>query len=117
MNRRIRKHYDILHLLARCKCSKQFKALLSNADKETVRCLCECIQNVLMGNIPLSDSKTKKLKTHRTTLRRIIDKRTRLKEKRKLLSQTGGFLPLLLAPIVGLAGSLIGDAIAGVIRK
>ncbi len=86
-----------------------------HADKDLVRCLCECIQNVAVGNVKIGKSRRLKLKKHRATLRSIINRKTPLGRKRKLLSQTGGFLPLLLAPIIGIAGSLIGDAISGAI--
>jgi len=37
--------------------------------------------------------------------------------KRDLLIQKGGFLPALLAPIIGLVGGLVGDLIGSAIRK
>jgi len=117
MNRSIRNNIDALRLLAKSKRPKQCKAIIEAADKDLIRCLCECIQNVMVGNVPIPQSKRTRLKRHRNILRNIVDKRTRYLKKKKLLSQTGGFLPLLLAPIIGLAGSLIGDAISGAINR
>jgi hypothetical protein len=51
------------------------------------------------------------------TLREIVDRKTNLTKKRKLLVQKGGFLPALLAPIIGVATGLIGDLIGNLIKK
>ena len=40
------------------------------------------------------------------------DKYKTIKKKRQLLLQEGGFLPALLAPIISLAGGLIGELVA-----
>jgi len=113
---RVKKHLGILQYLCKCPSkSCQFKALMKHADKDLVRCLCECIQNVTLGNVKIGRQRRKKLAKHKGVLRRILNRKTSVGRKRKLLGQTGGFLPLLLAPIIGLAGSLIGDAISGAI--
>lgn len=106
----------MLGVLAKSK-PRQCRALLQCADKELIGCLCECIQNVTKGNVRIDGARKRRLAKHKAKLRKILDKRTKLGRKRQLLSQTGGFLPLLLAPIIGLAGSLIGDAISGAINR
>jgi len=58
-----------------------------------------------------------KLRRHKSKIRKIIDKETKLAKKRELLTQSGGFLPLLLAPIISLVGGLVGEAIGGAISK
>jgi len=115
--RRLRKHLPLLRVIAGSRRPKQCQSLLQHADKEFVECLCECIQNVTQGNLHIDKHRRQRLVKHKGLLRRIIDKRTGLRRKRKLLTQSGGFLPLLLAPIIGLAGSLIGDAISGAINR
>jgi hypothetical protein len=117
MNRRVRKHLATLQFLAKSAKPSQAKAVLKCANKDLVGCLCECIQNVTMGNVAIGKSRRKKLSKHKRRLRQILDKGTNLSSKRKLLVQSGGFLPLLLAPIIGIAGSLIGDAISGAINN
>jgi hypothetical protein len=117
MNKRVRKHLAVLQFLAKSAKPNQAKAVLKCADRDLVGCLCECIQNVAMGNVAIDKGRKKKLAKHKQCLRQILDKGTKLKKKRKLLVQSGGFLPLLLAPIIGIAGSLIGDAISGAINR
>lgn len=97
--------------------------LLRAADKNLVRCICECILNILKGNIVLPGKDKKKLSKHKKVLRKLVDKintnRTAVpsqagsttgkrkstldgwkKKKRILLQSGGGFLPLLIAPLI-----------------
>lgn len=53
----------------------------------------------------------KRLRRHTKKLRKITNNKTSLKEKRKLLAQRGGFLPLLLAALPAL-GSIVGGVIS-----
>jgi len=53
----------------------------------------------------------KKLKKHCVALRKLTNKKTTIKMKRKLLSQRGGMLPLLLAALPAI-GSIIGGIIS-----
>lgn len=85
------------------------QALLRTADDTLVRNICECALNTLRGNVRLSADQKKRLSKHRKTLRRLACDRGSWKSKKRLLVQRGGFLPLLLAPIIGsLVASLIG---------
>ena len=59
----------------------------------------------------LHPSMTKKLKRHSRALRKLVSKKTSLKAKRKVLSQQGGFLPLLLAALPAV-GSIVGGIIS-----
>jgi len=49
----------------------------------------------------------KSLRRHRNKLSDLARLKTPIAKKRKIL-QTGGFLPLLLAPLLGIASSIIG---------
>jgi len=116
MSERMAKHYELLRLLSKAN-HKQRKALIENTNNEFIYCICECIQNLLKGNVPCSHVRRTKLKQSADVLRQIVHRRTPLKQKRELLVQQGGFLPALLAPIVGIAGGLIGDLLGNLIRK
>ena len=110
MSSRVRKHADMLKVLAKTK-PATCKAIMQNADKDLVDCLCECAHNILKGNVPLSKPQKTKLTRHKQDLRAIAKKTTRQKEKKDIL-QKGGFLPALLAPLLApviapLAGKLI----------
>ncbi len=107
---------EILKILKKAK-PEQRKALLKVADPDLIICLCECVDNILRGNIKLTKKKTEELGKHAKVLRKIQDRTVPKETKRKLLIQNGGFLPALLAPIIGIAGSLIGDLVGGLIKK
>jgi len=115
-SKRMVKHYQLLKLLSKAK-EEQRKALIENTDKELIFCICECIQNLLAGNVPCSHARRRTLKKSADVLREIIRCKTPLKTKRQLLIQQGGFLPALLAPIVGIVGGLIGDLIGNLANK
>lgn len=59
----------------------------------------------------LRPSLQKKLKRHGKALRKLTNKKTSIKMKRKMLSQRGGFLPLILAALPAI-GSIIGGIVS-----
>lgn len=61
----------------------------------------------------LQPSLRKKLKRHSKALRKLTNVKTAIKTKRKMLTQRGGFLPLLLAALPAV-GSIIGGVISRV---
>lgn len=79
----------------------QRASFLRTADNNLVKCIQECIFNTLKGNVPLRYNEKKRLANHKSILRRVAVKRGNWKSKRKLLVQRGGFLPYLIAPILG----------------
>lgn len=79
----------------------QRSAVLRKADPALIRCICECILNILRGNVPLTTSHKKKLKRHITILRKLSSGGSNLNTKKKIIIQKGGFLPLFLAPVLG----------------
>lgn len=116
MSKRIKKHLEILKILKKSK-PNQRKALLEAADSSLIYCICECIDNILRGNVKLTAAKKRELAKYVGVLRKISDRKTKLDKKRALLVQNGGFLPALLAPVLTIAGGLIGDLVGGLIRK
>lgn len=95
-----RKHTAILQALYHLT-SEQRIALLQKADLKLVKCICECALNILRGNVPLKQTHKQRLKRYACILRRLANKNNSLKKKKRLIIQRGGFLPLLLAPILG----------------
>ena len=93
----LKKNAQLLRVLAQAK-PHMCKAIIGAADRDLVTCLCECAQNILNGNVPLSKSHLKHLQRHRTDVRKLAKKRTAKHTKKKIL-QKGGFLSALLAPI------------------
>jgi len=94
------KHAAILQALCHLT-SEQRVAILKKADPKLVRCICECALNILRGNVPLKHPYKQRLRRYATILRRLADKNNSWRCKKRLIVQRGGFLPLLLAPILG----------------
>ena len=73
---------------------------MDEGGKELQKCLRECAVNILKGNIPLTPAQLKKLKRFKEKVRLLAAYKTPVKKRREL-EQSGGFLPALLAPVVG----------------
>lgn len=115
--KRLLRHLAILKRLRSMRNPQQIGAAVKNASPNLIKCLVDCCHNVSCGNIPVGKKTIKQLRRHKKTIRQILNRKAKAKRKRQLLSQSGGFLPLLLAPIIGLAGSLAGEAISSAISR
>ncbi len=100
MTRTVENNLEVLKFL--CKGDQKYtRKLLKHADKKLITCLCECVLNVLNGNVPLSKIEKERLKDHKTLLRKLCKKGGSFKKKKNIITQKGsGFLPLLLTPII-----------------
>jgi hypothetical protein len=78
-----------------------------HCNREFVKCLCECARNIIKGNVPLTSAQLKALRRKRQALKQLVLKKTSLTKKKKLV-QSGGFLGVLLPPIISAIGSLFG---------
>jgi len=78
-----------------------------NADNDFVKCLCECAKNIIKGNVKLTTLQRSKICRRKQSFRKLVLKKTPLKEKREIV-QSGGFLGALLGPIVSILGGLFG---------
>jgi hypothetical protein len=112
MTRRIQKHLSELKQLCRCGPKKR-KEILKKGGRNVKLCLSECALNVLKGNVPLNKKQFSKLKRHRKSLQNLSKKNITNKKSQQLV-QRGGFLPLLLSPILG---ALTSAAIKGISSK
>lgn len=101
MDRNVTTHLELFKALEKAK-PRVRKSLLETATCDLVRCLVEVAHNTLNGNVALTADEKKKLKKHRTSLRRLVVPGESAHKKRKLLVQQGGgfFFPALLAPII-----------------
>ena len=79
--------------------------IIDEGGMELVHCICDCVYNILQGNIPMTEEEKQRLKRHRYCLRDLANKKTSDK-KRKHLIQDGGFLEALIPLLVGLVGKL-----------
>ena len=117
MSKRLERNYKTLKLLHKCKTKGERTKILKLADKDLIACLCECAHNLLKGNVKLTKKRKDDLKRHKNCLRELVDKRKGLETKRNILIQKGGLLPALLAPIISLAGGLVGELVGRLIPK
>ena len=105
MTKRLRKHANMLRALHNAS-PKLKKVIIKEADKDLITALCDCANNVLKGNVPLSDKQKKCLRRHKRSLRILTQQNTLARKKRIL--QSGGFLGSLLTPLLGILGSVLG---------
>ena len=101
---------DLLRVLGHCQ-PKIRNAILKNCENDLIHIICDCVYNVVKGNVPgLTQKKVNILACHKSSLIKLT-KRLPIKEKRKILVQKGdGFLPFLLpliAPLIAKAVSKI----------
>jgi hypothetical protein len=84
------------------------RKIIKSCDKVMIDCFCECATNVIKGHVPLKKGQFERLRRHKRILRKLILKRTPIKQKKKIL-QTGGFLGALIGPVLTfLASKLFG---------
>jgi hypothetical protein len=108
--KKLKKNIGYIDVLSKAK-KKQRDAIIKTADNELIQCLCECALNVLNGNVPLKNSDFQRLGKYKQQLRNLSDPDIHFNQKRDVL-QRGGFLPLLLTPILTLAGQLLANSLA-----
>lgn len=79
---------------------------LETCNIDFVNCVCECVKNVLKGNVPLTVDQLKKLKRRKRALRELVLKKTSNTKRRRII-QTGGFLGALIPAAIGILGGLL----------
>jgi hypothetical protein len=94
--------------------SRQRKELIRTASKDQILSVCECAFNILQKNVQLTPYQLKQFRKAKRIVYKIADRTVPINTKKKVLEQSGGFLPLLLAPIVG---SILGALAERVISK
>ena len=106
MSALVRRNFDTLKVLRQAKPKLQ-KAIIANGTNDLVLALAEVVSNVLNGNIKIPEGKRKILSRHKTAIRKIADKKTKVPAKRKLLVQRGGFLATVLPAALSVLASLL----------
>lgn len=76
------------------------RALIQAADREFMLCLCECVDNVIKGNVPLNEAQINKLRSKRHLLRKLCNRNLSLKTKKAALLQRGNGLGLLAGLLI-----------------
>src|SRR5437867_901225 len=105
MSQTLKKYSPYLRLLHKSSPKARNALTRQHCSPEFVKCICECVKNVLVGNVSLSPEHKRRLKRHKRSLRRLVLKKTPLSEKKRIV-QSGGFLGALLGPIVKVLGGM-----------
>lgn len=82
--------------------------IIKNATPRFIQLIVDAVFNVLKGNLRIVDRHYKKLRPHKRTLLFLAKKSNSIESKRNaLLRKKGGFIPVILAPLVAsLAGAV-----------
>ena len=100
MTKRIVKNLELLKALNKCNKPEQ-KKLLKVIRPEVVNAICDCVQNILKGKIPISSSEKRLLQSKKNVLRQLVDRKNKTVKRKKLLAQHGaGFLGALIGPAI-----------------
>lgn len=108
MSTHLKKNFALLRALESVN-ARQRKAIISTSPNHLIRSICEIADNLLKGNVELNPQERKRLKKYKSLLRRIVDKKVPLNDKKKALIQQGGALPAILIPALTAVASLIGE--------
>lgn len=118
MSARLKRNWHMLKILMKAKKPKHRRAILDSGNDDLVMAICEIVDNVLRGTVKLKSADKQKLVHYKKVMRDIANKRVAKKQKKKLLlSQKGGFLPVILAPALALVASLVGEVVGKAISK
>jgi hypothetical protein len=104
--RSIRSNYRALQILGKAG-QKIRKGIINSCDKELLNAISEIVLNVLNGTVNLSNCSKRKLRKHKTALRRLVVKRVTTSAKRRYIVQRGGFLLPLLGAVLPTIASLL----------
>ena len=106
---RFKNNIKLLELLA-CSKSKLRNSIINGGSKELIYSVCDCILNVMNKNIKLKSKTFKELKPYKNTFKKLL-KKSKLKDKKKLIIQKGGFLQYLIPAVISGISSIISTII------
>ena len=84
------------------------RILIDIADKGEINAICECVDNLLKGNISISNAQKKRLNKYKKYMRFITQKKASMKKRKLALKQHGGFLLMLIPAALSVLSLLIG---------
>ena len=107
MSQALSRNAPFLRLLHKASPKARKELLEKHCTPDLVESICECCYNVLKGSVPLTRSQKDALRRKKQMLRQLALKKTSLKKKKELI-QKGGFLGVLLGPIVSVLSKVLG---------
>ena len=111
--RKPNKFHVALQKLKRMNGQQQRQALLMSNDA-FIRQMCTQVRKLRHAHMP--SSVKKRMQKQRKKLQKLVMAKTSTRAKRKMLTQRGGFLPLLIAALPAV-GAMVGKIIAGTRRR
>ena len=104
----VRKTLPLLKTISKLSKANRNKVLSELGGEDVIyKALREIAHNTIKGNVKLDNSQKAKLKPHTKTLRSLCTSNKCLKRRKKLIIQSGGFLPILIPAVASLISSLI----------
>ena len=79
--------------------SGERKQYIKLSGKKFIHDVCECVKNLLKGNVPLKTAHLTCLKKHKQSIRKLSVKSTSLRDRKNLL-QKGGFIAALIPALI-----------------
>ena len=107
MSARVKRNLPLLKVLCGAK-PALIRAVVKGGSPELIHALCECSLNILKGNVQLSTAQKKQLSRYKQSLRVLSRKGTSV-QRRKQILQKGGFVGVLLKPVLSALGGLLGS--------
>jgi hypothetical protein len=105
----IKEEEEIFNFLISKYCTKaNQKDIIKRAKSPVINKFCECVLNILNGKVKISQEDLKKLEPFKKTFRKLLEKNTKLDQKKKLIIQKGGFLQIIL-PLITAAIDLFSN--------
>lgn len=102
---------EFLILLSNCH-KKLRNSIITHSKKEQILAIAECVLNVLNGNIQIDSDTFQKLKPFNKTFKKLLNRKTGIKAKKRLIIQKGGFLQFLIPAIVSGIATIVSSVIS-----
>ena len=104
----VRKTVPLLKVIAKLSNANRKKVLSEvGGDEILYKALREIAHNTIKGNVKLNKYQKAKLKPYSRTLEELCTSTKCLKRRKKLVVQSGGFLPILIPAVASLIASLV----------
>ena len=108
---------EFLKLMAESKSPKRRKLLVDWASNKDIDAISEIALNTLNGNIKLTPNIYRKIKKHKKIIRLLASTKPKINQKKKIIKQSGGFLPFLIPAAISAVSNLLPAVIKAIKRK
>ena len=98
------KHYPCLQALAKARTTKERQKILADSPTCIYTIIIDIAKQILNGTIPVK--RKSHLRRYKNTIRKLTAKIPSV-QKKKIINQKGGFLPLLIKPALTILASLV----------